>query len=334
MRSFEVPTPIINIPFEEPTSHWFIREGEEPVQREGRRPALIYPPREEKEPWDLRDGMLVASKDYAPAFEMALVNLVRERLKFWRKQGYPGVSRTTLELIQWWRREGRQTRLFFAQLDAAETVIFLREARADFLQGIEISRDEPSEQQKAEGKSAFLRYACKMATGSGKTTVMGMVAAWSILNKVNNRNDARFSDVALVVCPNVMIRHRLRELDPELGEASIYRTRDLVPPHLMPSLTQGRVLVMNWHGFEPQRVSTGGVGAKVVKAGVALRIRATISISAKTTTARGTRYLTETDFHRQVAAGMITVIEEKRDDEGNLVKVHVESVRYVESDTH
>ena len=45
-----------------------------------------------------------------------------------------------------------------------------------------------------------------MATGAGKTTVMGMLAAWSILNKVNDRSDARFSDVVLVVCPNVTIR--------------------------------------------------------------------------------------------------------------------------------
>ena len=60
----------------------------------------------------------------------------------------------------------------------------------------------------------FERYACKMATGSGKTTVMGMLAAWSILNKLNNRSDARFSDVVLVVCPNVTIRQRLAELDP------------------------------------------------------------------------------------------------------------------------
>jgi hypothetical protein len=30
----------------------------------------------------------------------------------------------------------------------------------------------------------ILRYACKMATGAGKTTVMGMLTAWSILNKV------------------------------------------------------------------------------------------------------------------------------------------------------
>ncbi len=31
--------------------------------------------------------------------ELALVNLIRERVKAWREQGYPGVTRTTLELL-------------------------------------------------------------------------------------------------------------------------------------------------------------------------------------------------------------------------------------------
>ena len=56
-----------------------------------------------------------------------------------------------------------------------------------------------------------------MATGTGKTTVMGMLAAWSILNKVNDRADARFSDVVLVVCPNVTIRNRLARARPARG---------------------------------------------------------------------------------------------------------------------
>ena len=34
---------------------------------------------------------------------------------------------------------------------------------------------------------------------------MAMLAARSILNKINSRGDARFSDVVLVVCPNVTI---------------------------------------------------------------------------------------------------------------------------------
>ena len=238
-----------------------------------------------------------------------------------------------MELLQWWQREGREKRLFFAQIEAAMTVIFLVEARADLRQGVSIPRDEPSEEKKAEGFAGFLRYACKMATGSGKTTVMAMLAAWSILNKVNDRSDARFSDVVLVVCPNVTIRSRLGELDPEQGEASLYRSRDLVPEHLMPLLRQGRVLVTNWHVFEPQGVRAGGDSARVVKAGQEVRVKELIHIGAKTGTARGSRYLTQDAYERQVAAGLLTVLEEERDRHGTLIKVRVESVRYVESDT-
>src|SRR5262249_725238 len=153
-------------------------------------------------------------------------------------------TRTTLELLHWWQRGGRERPLFFAQREAAETIVFLTEARADFLQGVNVPREELGDEQRASDLTGFRRRACKRATGSGKATVMGMLAAWSILNKVNDKGDARFSDVVLVVCPNVTIRSRLQELDPGHGDASIYRTRDLVPPHLISTLTQGRVLVM------------------------------------------------------------------------------------------
>jgi type III restriction enzyme len=329
----EVNEPILNNPFEKPTRYWYIKEGEPPILADGRRPAIVFPPRDQKEPWKTDEKLLRSSKEYPSGHELVLVNLVRERVEAWKAQGYPGVSRTTLELIQWWTRDGREKRLFFAQLEAALTIVFLTEARADFLQGIEIPRDDPSEERKAEGYTGFLRYACKMATGGGKTTVMAMLASWSILNKVNNRSDARFSDVVLVVCPNVTIRRRLGELNPEDGEASIYRTRDLVPPHLMPLLTQGKVLITNWHVFEPQSVQSGGIGGKVIKAGVPVRVKETINIGSKTTTARGSRYLSVKDYEHQVAAGILTVLEEDRDKQGNLKKVKVESTRYVESDT-
>ena len=39
MTDFEVPEAIICSPFEEPTSYWYLQEGEEPDKREGRRPA-------------------------------------------------------------------------------------------------------------------------------------------------------------------------------------------------------------------------------------------------------------------------------------------------------
>ena len=327
MSAYEVPQPILNSPFGEPREHWHIVEGETPSRKPGRRSAMYF----------YRDPKAKPEKEYgnvaATAIELKLVNRIRAQVKKWRSEGYPGVTRTTQELLQWWQREGREHRLFFAQLDAAETIIFLTEAREDFRQGIDVPQEEVSDEKKDQGFTGFRRYACKMATGSGKTTVMGMLAAWSILNKVNDRQDKRFSDVVLVVCPNVTIRNRLRELDPKEDEASLYRTRDLVPSHLMPLLTQGRVLVRNWHVFEPQAIQTGGVGARVTKAGVEVRTKETIAIGSQTTTARGRRYLTLQNFERQVATGMLTVLDEEIDKDGTLRKVTVESRRYVESDT-
>jgi type III restriction enzyme len=332
MTDFEVPNPILSPPFEEPRLHWYIQEGSAPEQRPGRRPSIVFQPQEQTEQWDISDGTLAASKEYPGGYELLLVNRVRERVKAWRGQGYPGTTRTTQALLQWWWRDGRQTRLFFAQLEAAEATIFLREARADLLQGIAVPREEVGGEKEAQGLQSFARYACKMATGSGKTTVMGMLAAWSILNKVHNRGDARFSDVVLIVCPNVTIRDRLRELDSQAGEASLYYTRDLVPPEMRSDLTKGRVLVTNWHVFEPRAVQTDGVSARVSKAGAPVRTRETVTIGSKTTVARDKRYLTLEDYNKQVSIGLLTVLEEQRGQQGDLQKVLVESVRYVESD--
>jgi type III restriction enzyme len=326
VSGFEVSEPILCGPYDEPTEHWRIVEGETLRREPGRRPAMYHyrPPGPVSEAEGDDPGTLI---------ELKLVNRIRQRLKEWQAAGRAGVTRTTLELLDYWTREGRQHRLFFAQREAAETIVFVTEARSDLLQGIDIALDEPSEDRKAEGHMAFCRFACKMATGTGKTTVMAMLAAWSILNKVNDRGDARFSDMVLVVCPNVTIRNRLRELDPREGDASLYRTRDLVPPHLMADLVKGRVLVTNWHVFEPQGVNPGGVSAKVTRAGVPVRTLETITIGPRTTTARGRRYLTPEELDRQIAAGLVTVLEEDRDRQGTLRKVRVESLRYVESDT-
>lgn len=328
MKNYEVPEPILNSPFEEPKEHWRIVEGEEPHRAPGRRPAM-YHYRDPKAAPEKYDGDAAGI-----AIELKLVNRIRDRVKVWRDAGYPGVTRTTFELLQWWRREGREKRLFFAQLEAAETIIFLVEARADFRQGVEIPRDDPGGEKRASGYAGFTRYACKMATGAGKTTVMGMLAAWSILNKVNDKADARFSDAVLVVCPNVTIRERLRELDPGQGGASVYLTRDLVPAELMSLLTRGQVLVTNWHVFQPQAAQVGGATSRVLKVGVPEVTRETITIGNKTTTARGTRYMTLAVFNAQAEAGELHVVEgtEKYGKDGSLVKVTVERKRFVESE--
>ena len=314
MNAHEVPEPILNSPFEEPEAYWHILEHKPPEQRSGRRPAMYF----------YRPPGRKASEDGAgtgTAIEMKLVNRIRAKLAEWRPlalRGEGGVTRTTMELLRYWHRDDRQHRLFFAQLEAAETIIFLAEARADFLQGIAIPLDQPDSEVRA-----FRRYACKMATGTGKTTVMGMIAAWSILNKMADRSDARYSDTVLVVCPNVTIRNRLEELKPQGGEASLYRTRDLVPSHLISQLAQGRILVVNWHVFEPRTVQVAGQSAKVLRTGREVRVRETVRIGRKTTTMRGMRYLTLDDLEQQATLGLITVLDETRDRQGHLKSVLV-----------
>lgn len=308
--SFEVDEPILSSPYEEPAVHWVIEEGRLPERRPGRRSAGYF----------YRDPSVPLAGDEFTRGDwiaLELVNQLRERLGEWRRVEYPGASRVTLELLSYWRRDGRETRLFFPQIEAAETIIFLTEARSDLLVGVDIPPDEGS---------AFRRLGCKMATGSGKTMVMGMLAAWSILNKISDRSSRRFSDVVLVVAPNVTIRSRLGELDPNQAEASIYRTRDLVPPHLMPDLRKGRVLIKNWHEFELKGMQAG---SRVQKQGRAVTTRSRIRIGEHTTTGRGGRYMTEQALELALAQGIARLVEDQRPDAPTVV---VEETRYVESD--
>ena len=331
--SFEVETPIINSPFVEPRRYWQITPGETPVLQDGRRGSTVFQPREQGTEWDLSDGTIAKIPQRDRAYEMVLVNRIRDRVKAWRAAGYPGATRTTLDLLRWWTRDGRRQNLFFAQVEAVETIIFLKEARLDLRQGITVPTDHVGEQKESEGFRAFERYACKMATGSGKTTVMGMICAWSILNKIADRANATYSDAVLVVCPNVTIRNRLRELSPDEGEASIYRTRDLVSSEMMPMLARGRVLVTNWHVFEPQSMSQGGVSSKVTRMGVPVDTIETVIIGEKNTTARGSRYMTRESFEALLASGEIDLFDDERDGDGNIKKAKIYSRRWVESDT-
>jgi len=90
-----------------------------------------------------------------------------------------------------------------------------------------------------------------MATGSGKTVVMGMVIAWQVLNKLANPQDRRFSDAVLLVCPNLTIRERLQVILP-WKPGNNYEKFDLLPGGMMEQLQQGRFQITNWHLIQPR----------------------------------------------------------------------------------
>ena len=220
---------IINSPYKEPRQYWeYIRDTREFILQEGRRPA----------------GYVVASES-SRAFDdpgifipIPLVNTIRPRIKKWREQGYPGVTGITKRLLQHWQNpeERKDRRFFFCQLEAIETLIWLTEAPDADRTGIEIQGDG----------GAFSRWCSKMATGSGKTIVMGMLIAWQVLNKVANGKDTRFSKNVLVVAPGLTVLTRLSVLNP-FDKANYYEEFNIVPSGLMESLRQSKTKIINWH---------------------------------------------------------------------------------------
>lgn len=182
--------------------------------------------------------------------ELELVNKIRQRVKEWREGGYKGVTGVTERLLQHWNSSDRERKLFFCQIEAVETIIYLTEIMPKNPKGITIPPDIPAEGALAKGYKALKRYGNKMATGSGKTLVMAMLSAWSVINKAQYRQDKRFSDAVLAVCPNLTVRERLSVLYPSNTE-NYYEKFDLVPRSMFDMLSKGKFLITNWHSFLP-----------------------------------------------------------------------------------
>lgn len=223
---------IINSPYEEPKFFWgYKRETREFILNEGRRPAGYVIASESSKAFD----------DPGVFIEIPLVNEVRIRIKNWRDQNYPGVSGITKRLLEHWNdssiRENR--RLFFCQLEAIETLIWITEAPENEKVGINIPSDGGS----------FQRLCSKMATGSGKTIDMAMLIAWQVLNKVTYPQDPRFSKNIFIVAPGLTVKSRLQVLLPS-GDENYYDLFNLIPPGLMDKLRQGKIIIKNWHALQ------------------------------------------------------------------------------------
>jgi len=218
---------IINNPYEKPKQHLkYIREIRRFELVEGRRPA----------------GYVVASEasatfdDPGIFISLPLVNKIRERVDKWRENGYPGITSVTKNLLEHWTNPEREMKLFFCQIEAIETLIWLVEAPESEKQGIKIEGDG----------SPFQRLCSKMATGSGKTIVMAMLIAWQVINKVTYPKDARFSKNILVVAPGLTVKSRLKVLYHSESQ-NYYHEFDLVPSDMFDKLRQGKIKIINWH---------------------------------------------------------------------------------------
>lgn len=158
------------------------------------------------------------------------------RVKAWREAGYPGITGVTKKLLEHWNdKDARQYQFFFCQLDAIETIIWLTEAPDADKVGITIPSDGGD----------FKRICTKLCTGGGKTTVMAMLIAWMICNKVTYPQDKRFTKSVLIVAPGLTVKSRLQVLQTG-GTDNYYNQFNIVPISLMDKLHQGKVLIINW----------------------------------------------------------------------------------------
>jgi type III restriction enzyme len=240
-----IENPVINSAFLEPRKHFkFDDDGITDEIVEQRRPSAYFIPvaQPKKKGAQLQLGTEATADRLHPN---DYINEVRGDVAGWRARDYPGVTRTTRQLLKYWKRPGRDRRLFFCQLEAVETAIYLTEC-ADKM-GRTYLNNRLAEENNA-ANPGLNRLAFKMATGSGKTVVMAMLIAWHALNKIENPQDGRFSDSFLIVTPGITIRDRLRVLLPN-DAGNYYRALDVVPAELMERLNRAQVVITNFHAF-------------------------------------------------------------------------------------
>ena len=255
MKTVVIENPVINSPFAEPQRHF--RFADEGITNEivaTRRVSSYFIPIASPRKKNKQQQYFDTEWTKDRIEENKFINQVRDRVKQWRENRHFGVTRTTARLFEYWTRPERERRLFFCQIEALETFIYLAEVAKQ--QGDTWIENE-LRAAAADANPLLYRLACKMATGSGKTVVMAMLIAWQTLNKLASPQDGRFTDAFLIVTPGITIRDRLRVLFPN-DPGNYYRFLDLVPPDLMPELGQAKIVLTNFHAFQLREHTSAG----------------------------------------------------------------------------
>lgn len=219
---------ILNSPFDAPTRHWQPDGRGGLAAVEGRRPASY-------EIFDIRNNTRRSES-------LDKVNEIRARVDGWRAAGYPGATAVSRRLLEHWHdRSARVHPFYFCQLEAIETLIWWVEGAPEFRQGIFLPGDG----------GPWERVCCKMATGTGKTLVMGMIVVWQAANALTYPKRKDFSRAIFVVAPGLTVKERLRVLYP--GEAdNVYDEFALCPSEaLRQQVNRAEILVENWHALMP-----------------------------------------------------------------------------------
>ncbi len=242
--------PILNSPFTEPERHRQYDEGSKTFVkgaegvRDGRRAAVHYipvpaPRKKGQAALDIAEERVVANE---------AIGRLRAEVSLWRRTGYPGATNVSRRLLRYWSDPTRTNRLFFAQIEALETLVYLHEGPRE-----RVAYWRSEFKRANDGSNPGLqRLACKMATGAGKTVVMAMIVVWHTLNRADAPPETRdrYAEAFLFIAPGVTIRDRLGVLKPNTP-GDYYTMRDLVPAEDRLTISRARVHIVNFHTFKP-----------------------------------------------------------------------------------
>lgn len=233
--------------YAEPDRHYQLLSGGRSKLVEGRRPSKRFLASAKEAKAGLagivgRQSGLFEDLVVSTELENEFVNGLREELRAWRDCGYPGTALVTRRLLEWWferdeERQAEANRFFFAQREAIEALIYLYEVK---------------NRHKMPETGELLRYALKLATGTGKTVLMALIVTWATLHK-RKVSGSNLSNNFLVLVPNLTVRDRVSGvprgdgLDPA-GEDNLYATFDMIPPEYADEF-QPNILVRNWQAI-------------------------------------------------------------------------------------
>ena len=144
-----------------------------------------------------------------------LVYKIRLAVTKWREDNYQGASESSKSLLNFWFNQEHligqsKFRFYFSQREAIESIIYLFEV-AKAKDKYELMRFDSSERvSTGMFDENWTRFVVKMATGAGKTKVIGLTLVWSYFHKLYEK-DSPLSKDFLIIAPNIIVLNRLRK---------------------------------------------------------------------------------------------------------------------------
>jgi type III restriction enzyme len=260
-------SPIINSPYLEPNRHFGADErGLTEDIIPSRRHSSFYIPVPKAKTKDKQMSLNMSEGAFGSELqkENEFINKVRNKVTEWRESGYLGITKTSRDLLMYWKDETRENKLFFCQIESLETLIYLNEVAEKSGENWIINELRNANE---EANPELYRLALKMATGSGKTVVMAMIIAYHTLNKIRYPQDTRFTDAFVIIAPGITIRDRLNVLLPN-DPKNYYLLREIVSYQDFELLQQATVFITNFHQLALRQNPRFQVGTVMKAAGL------------------------------------------------------------------